>query len=137
VHAMAWQRVYSYAYDKLFYCLVIQLSHLFFVCCHISCDQISSCGPCIRTLTKPRRWRSRAISCIHHAVSVYHSFGNIAEHNLHTCSIVYLSEICQHSSKIRIRNSPIRFWCFRRVIGSGSLSTTSPGHTIRYIKRFG
>ena len=35
------------------------------------------------------------------------------------------------------RNSPILFWHFREVIGSGSLSTTSPGHTIRYIKRFG
>ena len=35
------------------------------------------------------------------------------------------------------RNSPILFWRFRWVIGSGSLSTTSPGHTIRYIKRFG
>ena len=26
---------------------------------------------------------------------------------------------------------------FRGVIGSGGLYTTSPGHTIRYIKRFG
>jgi len=25
------------------------------------------------------------------------------------------------------RNSPIQFWRFREVIGSGSLSTTSPG----------
>jgi hypothetical protein len=28
------------------------------------------------------------------------------------------------------RNSPILFWRFRRVIGSGSLSTTLPGHTV-------
>ena len=35
------------------------------------------------------------------------------------------------------RSSPILFWHFRGVIGSGSLSTTLPGHTIRYIKRFG
>jgi len=35
------------------------------------------------------------------------------------------------------RNSPILFWRFRGVIGSGSLSTTSPVHTIRYIKTFG
>ena len=35
------------------------------------------------------------------------------------------------------RNSSILFWRFRGMIGSGGLYTTSPGHTIRYIKRFG
>ena len=38
------------------------------------------------------------------------------------------------------RNSPILFLRFRGMIDSGTLSTTSPRHTIRYttyIKRFG
>jgi hypothetical protein len=29
------------------------------------------------------------------------------------------------------------FWRFRGVIGSGSLSTTSPGNAFKYIERFG
>jgi len=57
---------------------------------------ISSCGPCVRMLTKPRRWQSRAVSCIHHAVSVYHSFGNSGTY--HYIALF----ICQHSSKIPI-----------------------------------
>jgi hypothetical protein len=57
----------------------------------------------------------------------------IAEHILH--STVYLSTFLQDTDLQR--NSPILFWRFRGAIGFGSLSTTSPGHTIRYIKRFG
>ena len=35
------------------------------------------------------------------------------------------------------RNTAILFWRFRGVIDSGSLFTTLPGHTFRYIERFG
>jgi len=34
----------------------------------------------------------------------------------------------------RTKKFVILFWRFRGVIGSGGLSTTSPGHTFRYKK---
>jgi hypothetical protein len=55
-------------------------------------DVISSCGPCVKMLTKPRRWQIRAVSCIHHAVSVIIVLV-VAEHILH--SNVYLSTFLQ------------------------------------------
>jgi hypothetical protein len=37
----------------------------------------------------------------------------------------------------KMDSTKILFWRFRGLIGSGNLSTTFPGYTIRYIKIFG
>jgi hypothetical protein len=53
------------------------------------------------------------------------------------CLKNYVRSTMKNDRLLVQRNSPILFWRFRGAIGFGSLSTTSPGHTIRYIKRFG